>query len=114
VRVMATRWRLTPHQPAELLAVGCSAERVAWAGHRRDALASRGHHAKEKAMDMLLRAKEFTVKSASGAKDLALNAKDIHKDLFVFQKTLRDMIKGMRNMRDQEERYLAEALQVAP
>jgi len=65
-------------------------------------------------MDMLLRAKDFTVKSATGAKDLALNAKDIHKDLFVFQKTLRDMIKGMRNMRDQEERYVAEALQVAP
>lgn len=61
---------------------------------------------------MLSRAKDFTVKSAVGAKDVALNAKDMHKDLFVFQKSLRDMIKGMRNHREQEEQYITEALQV--
>jgi len=60
---------------------------------------------------MLSRAKDFTVKSAVGAKDVALNAKDMHKDLFVFQKSLRDMIKGMRNHREQEEQYITEALQ---
>jgi AP-3 complex subunit delta-1 len=69
-------------------------------------MAARGHQAKEGTMKIFKGIGSGFQKGATGATNMASGARGMTKDLYLFQKSLRDMIKGIRACRDKEEEFI--------
>eukprot|EP00959_Pyramimonas_sp_CCMP1952_P368440 7717626-Pyramimonas_sp.AAC.3 len=75
-----------------------------------DRMAARGQQAKDKTVGLFKGIGSGLQKGASGATNMASGAKNMSKDLYLFQKSLRDMIKGIRAVREKEEEYINQEL----